>query len=417
MQYIHFSNIKGKNKILIKSQFSIKVECLFKIHKEYSKNGSSRLPYQKITNTLRQQLITEIVYQGAQLKQTAEKYGLKYSTVKGIIQVFQSFGRSHKKEKRNRKYFMRRNRLLVLIDSQTGNLQLYTGQQLNQVEITQGKGSKVLEGESFQSFQSDHDCLDQFLKDDLKHLSSKIVSSQKARKLNQLANKSNPYDQEIQRVKILLQNQFNEMNGIFILFFFFQIFILNKNLIHKKKNLYIVNTKVNYFVIKKQANQIYSIMNVDKLVDVLKGTELHLQDTDSQLNKKDKRNRKFFLKKIASLIKVSAESGNIEIFLNENFSHVEILQGGHPPTHQQVYKEVRSESFINDQECINNNLAEGLRCISKKLVQEWKTLPKNKKEELCFQTSVDFTRFNILQLIEDKKRILNDQHMLLKNCF
>lgn len=47
--------------------------------------------------------------------------------------------------------------------------------------------------------------------------------------------------------------------------------------------------------------------------------------------KKEKRNRKYFLKRSILLASISKSTGNIEFYSGSDFLHIEIMQGGHLP--------------------------------------------------------------------------------------
>lgn len=51
----------------------------------------------------------------------------------------------------------------------------------------------------------------------------------------------------------------------------------------------------------------------------------------ASFNKKEKRNRKFFLKRSVFLVSICNKTGKIELYLGSDFMHIEIMQGGHFP--------------------------------------------------------------------------------------
>ncbi|CAD8169939.1 unnamed protein product [Paramecium pentaurelia] len=140
-------------------------------------HNSMRQPYQKIGNEIREKVIYDIVFQENSIKQTALKYGLKYSTANGIVQTYQQQGRSMKKDKRNKKQYFKRNKILVIIDIKTGDLNLYQQQTTSNVLIIESSINSHNVGNFKQQDQFRHskECTEQFILQDIESISNNLI--------------------------------------------------------------------------------------------------------------------------------------------------------------------------------------------------------------------------------------------------
>ncbi|CAD8106931.1 unnamed protein product [Paramecium sonneborni] len=140
-------------------------------------HNAMRQPYQKIGNDIREKVIYDIVFQENSIKQTALKYGLKYSTANGIVQTYQQQGRCMKKDKRNKKQYFKRNKILVIIDIQTGDINLYQQQTTSNVLIIESSINPNNQGNFKQQDQFRHskECTDQFIHQDIESISNNLI--------------------------------------------------------------------------------------------------------------------------------------------------------------------------------------------------------------------------------------------------
>ncbi|CAD8100454.1 unnamed protein product [Paramecium sonneborni] len=140
-------------------------------------HNAMRQPYQKIGNDIREKVIYDIVFQENSIKQTALKYGLKYSTANGIVQTYQQQGRCTKKDKRNKKQYFKRNKILVIIDILTGDLNLYQQQTTSNVLIIESSINPNNPGNFKQQDQFRHskECTQQFIHQDIESISNNLI--------------------------------------------------------------------------------------------------------------------------------------------------------------------------------------------------------------------------------------------------
>ncbi|CAK88635.1 unnamed protein product (macronuclear) [Paramecium tetraurelia] len=144
--------------------------------KQFIQN-TMRQPYQKIGNDIREKVIYDIVFQENSIKQTALKYGLKYSTANGIVQTYQQQGRSMKKDKRNKKQYYKRNKILVVVDLKSGDLNLYQQQTTSNVLIIESSINPHNVGNFKQpdQFRNSKECTQQFILQDIESISNNLI--------------------------------------------------------------------------------------------------------------------------------------------------------------------------------------------------------------------------------------------------
>ncbi|CAD8185353.1 unnamed protein product [Paramecium pentaurelia] len=140
-------------------------------------HNTLRQPYQKIGNEIREKVIYDIVFQENSIKQTALKYGLKYSTANGIVQTFQQQGRCMKKDKRNKKQYFKRIKILVIIDIQTGDVNLYQQQTTSNVLILESstKSPNIINFKQQDQFHHPQECTKQFIHQDIESISNNLI--------------------------------------------------------------------------------------------------------------------------------------------------------------------------------------------------------------------------------------------------
>ncbi|CAD8139946.1 unnamed protein product [Paramecium pentaurelia] len=162
--------------------------------------------------------------------------------------------------------------------------------------------------------------------------------------------------------------------------------------------------------------------------------------------KKEKRNRKFFLKRSISLLQICKQSGQIEFKIGSDFLHIEIMQGGHYPLNQYNLKDIRSEIYLNDSEFQQSNITYSLNNASQSILkscrnslseQNCKSLTQIQQQlkeinafcqniqkqnnKICQvdpqqQDSILFKQNDqILQKIKETQQILLVQHQAIKN--
>ncbi|CAD8141856.1 unnamed protein product [Paramecium pentaurelia] len=163
------------------------------------------------------------------------------------------------------------------------------------------------------------------------------------------------------------------------------------------------------------------------------------------LKKKEKRNRKFFLKKSISIVQICKQTGQLDLQFGSDFLHIEIMQGGHFPLNQYNLKDIPSEIYHNDQECQSSNINTSLCTASKSLLKKVRTIQSslNYKSLTQIQQQLDVNElrqnFNIKenqinhsknsyifdrnqiqqhklfsQQIEEAKQILLNQHQVIQ---
>ncbi|CAD8059435.1 unnamed protein product [Paramecium sonneborni] len=79
--------------------------------------------YQKVDETIRQQIIDQACNKGQPLRQIAQNLGIKYSTAKAIVQVYQSEGRIGKKRTRDKRIFQEIETFIIVVHKQSGKIE------------------------------------------------------------------------------------------------------------------------------------------------------------------------------------------------------------------------------------------------------------------------------------------------------
>ncbi|CAD8135293.1 unnamed protein product [Paramecium pentaurelia] len=128
------------------------------------------------------------------------------------------------------------------------------------------------------------------------------------------------------------------------------------------------------------------------------------------LKKKEKRNRKFFLKRSISLLQICKQSGKIEFQIGSDFLHIEIMQGGHYPHNQYNFKEVRSEVYLDDTEFQSSNITCSLENASKSILKKCRNLQSEQNFKSFSQIQQQFKEVNsFCQLIKKQDNQKNCQ--------
>ncbi|CAD8196870.1 unnamed protein product [Paramecium octaurelia] len=164
----------------------------------------------------------------------------------------------------------------------------------------------------------------------------------------------------------------------------------------------------------------------------------NIDSSRSSFSKKEKRNRKFFLKRSVFFVSICKQTGKIELNLGSDFLHIEIMQGGHLPLNQYNIKDIRSESFMNDVDFKEQNVESSLRLASTQVKKQIDQMHKIQTHQAPFQSSqpneqrlnenlkANFTnifesldwnlrdRINKVSAIEEAKKILQAQHQDIK---
>ncbi|CAD8118590.1 unnamed protein product [Paramecium sonneborni] len=158
----------------------------------------------------------------------------------------------------------------------------------------------------------------------------------------------------------------------------------------------------------------------------------------ASFSKKEKRNRKFFLKRSVFFVSICKQTGNVESNLGSDFLHIEIMQGGHLPLNQYSIKDIRSETYVNDDDYKEQNVENSLKLASthlrKKMTEirntkyhcdpvqsqlnDFQRLNENFKGNFTniFDSSCRNQRVRIdkISAIEEAKKILQGQHQHIK---
>ncbi|CAD8053379.1 unnamed protein product [Paramecium sonneborni] len=79
--------------------------------------------YQKVDANLRQQIIDQACIKGQPLRQIAQNLGIKYSTAKAIVQVYQNEGRVGKKRTRDKRIYQEIETYILIVNKQTGKIE------------------------------------------------------------------------------------------------------------------------------------------------------------------------------------------------------------------------------------------------------------------------------------------------------
>ncbi|CAD8043201.1 unnamed protein product [Paramecium primaurelia] len=128
------------------------------------------------------------------------------------------------------------------------------------------------------------------------------------------------------------------------------------------------------------------------------------------LKKKEKRNRKFFLKRSISLLQICKQSGKIDFQIGSDFLHIEIMQGGHYPHNQYNFKEVRSEVYLDDTEFQSSNITCSLENASKSILKKCRNLQSEQNCKSFSQIQQQFKEVNqFCQLIKKQDNQKNCQ--------
>ncbi|CAK88194.1 unnamed protein product (macronuclear) [Paramecium tetraurelia] len=78
--------------------------------------------YQKVDENIRQQIIDQACNKGQPLRQISQQLGIKYSTAKAIVQVYQNEGRIGKKRNRDKRIFQEIETFMVVVHKQSGKI-------------------------------------------------------------------------------------------------------------------------------------------------------------------------------------------------------------------------------------------------------------------------------------------------------
>ncbi|CAD8196844.1 unnamed protein product [Paramecium pentaurelia] len=142
----------------------------------------------------------------------------------------------------------------------------------------------------------------------------------------------------------------------------------------------------------------FSNLEIDKLYKVPLNFEMDFRDSHSKMrnidssrasfSKKEKRNRKFFLKRSVFFVSICKQTGNIELYLGSDFLHIEIMQGGHFPLNQYSIKDIKSETFVNDVDFKEQNVGSSLNLASTQIRKQIKQMQKIQHTKNPFSCSI-----------------------------
>ncbi|CAD8047933.1 unnamed protein product [Paramecium primaurelia] len=79
--------------------------------------------YQKVDENIRQQIIDLACNKGQPLRQIAQNLGIKYSTAKAIVQVYQNEGRIGKKRTRDKRIFQEIETFIMVVHKESGKIE------------------------------------------------------------------------------------------------------------------------------------------------------------------------------------------------------------------------------------------------------------------------------------------------------
>ncbi|CAD8139783.1 unnamed protein product [Paramecium pentaurelia] len=91
--------------------------------KNFNKKGNRPQHYQRVNANLRQQIIEQACIKGQPLRQIAQNLGIKYSTAKAIVQVYQNEGRIGKKRTRDKRIYQEIETYILIVNKQTGKIE------------------------------------------------------------------------------------------------------------------------------------------------------------------------------------------------------------------------------------------------------------------------------------------------------
>ncbi|CAD8144564.1 unnamed protein product [Paramecium octaurelia] len=103
----------------IKSEENLDFQNSFE---KYKKNNRPS-HYQKVDENIRQQIIDQACNMGQPLRQIAQNHGIKYSTAKAIVQVYQNEGRIGKKRTRDKRIFQEIETYMIVVHKQSGKIE------------------------------------------------------------------------------------------------------------------------------------------------------------------------------------------------------------------------------------------------------------------------------------------------------
>ncbi|CAK85306.1 unnamed protein product (macronuclear) [Paramecium tetraurelia] len=100
--------------------------------KSFNRKSNRPQHYQKVDANLRSQIIDQACNKGQPLRQVfnhnnmiqvAQNLGIKYSTAKAIVQVYQSEGRIGKKRTRDKRIYQEIETYILIVNKQTGKIE------------------------------------------------------------------------------------------------------------------------------------------------------------------------------------------------------------------------------------------------------------------------------------------------------
>ncbi|CAD8137238.1 unnamed protein product [Paramecium octaurelia] len=89
---------------------------------ENLKKSNRPSQYQKVDENIRQQIIDQACNKGQPLRQISQQLGIKYSTAKAIVQVYQNEGRIGKKRTRDKRIFQEIETFMIVVHKQSGKI-------------------------------------------------------------------------------------------------------------------------------------------------------------------------------------------------------------------------------------------------------------------------------------------------------
>ncbi|CAD8056512.1 unnamed protein product [Paramecium sonneborni] len=105
----------------INSEENLAFQNTFEKLRKRKTNRPSR--YQKVDETIRQQIIDQACNKGQPLRQIAHNLGIKYSTAKAIVQVYQNEGRIGKKRTRDKRIYQEIETFIIVVHKQSGKIE------------------------------------------------------------------------------------------------------------------------------------------------------------------------------------------------------------------------------------------------------------------------------------------------------
>ncbi|CAK85372.1 unnamed protein product (macronuclear) [Paramecium tetraurelia] len=144
----------------------------------------------------------------------------------------------------------------------------------------------------------------------------------------------------------------------------------------------------------EQSKNDYTLKNAKFLDSKLSQKNQAVEIDEEFYQKKEKRNRKFFLKRSISLLQICKQSGKIELQIGSDFLHIEIMQGGHYPHNQYNFKDIRSEVYLDDTEFQSSNITCSLENASKCIVKKCRNLQSEQNCKSFTQIQQQFKEVN-----------------------